>query len=66
MNPILVIGVVFLILLACGVVFDLRRRRLDAARRNLGLEARNARGAAESHGGVGGADVQGRYGGPGL
>jgi hypothetical protein len=66
MNPILVIGVVFLVLLACGVVFDLRRRRLDAARRDLGLEARNARGAAESHGGVGGSDVQGRYGGPGL
>ena len=66
MNPILIIGLVFLVLLACGVVFDLRRRRLDAARRNLGLEARNARGAAESHGEVGGADVQGRYGGPGL
>ena len=44
MNPVLVIGVVFIVLLACGVVFDLRRRRLDAARRNLGLEARTARG----------------------
>ena len=66
MNPILIIGLVFLVLLACGAAFDLRRRRLDAARRDLGLEARNARGAAESHGGVGGADVQGRYGGPGL
>ena len=66
MNPILVIGLVFLVLLACGVAFDLRQRRLGTARRNLGLEARNARGAAESHGGVGGADVQGRYGGPGL
>ena len=66
MNPVLVIGVVFIVLLACGVVYDLRRRRLDAARRNLGLEARTARGAAESHGGVGGSDVQGRYGGPGL
>ena len=33
MNPILVIGVVFLVLLACGVVFDLSGR--DA--RDLGL-----------------------------
>ena len=66
MNPVLVIGVVFIVLLACGVVYDLRRRRLDAARRNLGLEERMARGTAESHGGVGGSDIQGRYGGPGL
>ncbi len=66
MNPVLVIAVVFVVLLACGVVFDVRRRRLDAARRDLGLEARNVRGASESHGVVGGADVQGRYGGPGL
>ncbi len=66
MNPVLIIGVVFVVLLACGVVFDLRRRRLDAARRDIGLEARNVRGAAESHGGVGGADVQGRFGGPGV
>lgn len=66
MNPIVVIGVVFLVMLACGAVFDLRRRRLDAGRRNIGLEARNVREASESHGGVGGSDVQGRYGGPGL
>ena len=66
MNPVLVIGLVFLFLLACGAAFDMRRRRLNAARSDIGLEARNVRGAAESHGGVGGADVQGRYGGPGL
>ncbi len=66
MNPLLVMVVVLVVLLACGVVYDLRRRRLDAARRDIGLEARSARGAAETHGGVGGADVQGRYGGPGL
>ncbi len=66
MNPLLVIGLVFLVLLACGVAVDVRRRRLDAARRAIGLEARNARGASESYGGVGGSDVQGRYGGPGL
>jgi hypothetical protein len=66
MNPIEVIGLVFLVLLACGAVFDMRRRRLDASRRNIGLEARNVRGAAESHGGVGGSDIQGRYHGPGV
>ena len=66
MNPILVIVAVFVVLLACGGLYDLRHRRLDAARRNLGLEARTARGAAEAHGSVGGSDVQGRYGGPGL
>jgi hypothetical protein len=66
MNPILVIVAVFVVLLACGGLYDLRHRRLDAARRNVGLDARNARGAGESRGSVGGADVQGRYGGPGL
>ena len=66
MNPILVIVAVLVVLLACGGVYDLRQRRIDAARRNVGLDARTARGAAESHGSVGGSDVQGRYGGPGL
>jgi hypothetical protein len=66
MNPILVIVAVFVVLLAGGGLYDLRRRRLDAARRNVGLDARIARGAADSHGGVGGSDVQGRFGGPGL
>jgi hypothetical protein len=66
MNPILVIVAVLVVLLACGWVYDLRQRRIDAARRNVGLDARTARGAAESHGSVGGSDVQGRYGGPGL
>ena len=66
MNPILIIVLVFVVLLACGGLYDLRHRRLDAARRNLGLDARNARGAADAHGSVGGSDVQGRYGGPGL
>jgi hypothetical protein len=65
-NPLLVIVVVLVFLIACGVVYDLRRRRLDAARRDTGLETRDVRGAAESHGGVGGSDIQGRYGGPGL
>jgi hypothetical protein len=54
MNPLLVIVVVFVVLLACGGLYDLRHRRLEAARRNLGLEARTARGAADSHGEVGG------------
>ena len=66
MNPILVIVAVVVVLLAWGGLYDLRHRRLDAARRNVGLDARNARGAAESHGSVGGSDVQGRYIGPGL
>ena len=66
MNPILIIVVVFVVLLACGGLYDLRHRRLDAARRSVGLDARTARGAAESHGSVGGSDVQHHYGGPGL
>jgi hypothetical protein len=66
MNPILVIVAVLVVLLACGGVYDLRQRRIDAGRRNVGLDARTARGAADSHGSVGGSDVQGRYGGPGL
>jgi hypothetical protein len=66
MNPLLVIVAVFVVLLAWGGLYDLRRRRLDAARRNVGLDARIARGAADSHGSVGGSDVQGRFGGPGL
>jgi hypothetical protein len=66
MNPLLVIVAVLVVLLACGGLYDLRQRRLDTARRNVGLDARTARGAADSHGSVGGSDVQGRYGGPGL
>ena len=66
MNPILVIVAVFAVLFAWGGLYDLRRRRLDAARRKAGLDARTTREAAESYGSVGGSDVQGRYGGPGL
>jgi hypothetical protein len=66
MNPILVIGVVFTVLLGCGVVFDLVVRRRRASSHDIGLAARTSRGIAESQGGVGGADIQGRYGGPGL
>ncbi|MGI8447844.1 MAG: hypothetical protein ACR2MP_11830 [Streptosporangiaceae bacterium] len=64
MNPVLVIGAVFVVLFACGIVFDLRRRRLDAGRRAIGLEVRSVRGRAESRGEVGGpGSVQGHYGG---
>ena len=52
MNPLLVIVAVFVVLIACGGLYDLRHRRLDAVRRNLGLEARTVREAAESHGSV--------------
>jgi hypothetical protein len=54
MNPILVIAVVFLVLIAGGVVFDVRRRRLTAPSHDIGLTTRNSRGAADSHGEVGG------------
>jgi hypothetical protein len=66
MNPILVIAAVFIVLLTGGVVFDLSQRRRHAPSHDIGLAARITRGAAESQGGVGGADVQGRFGGPGL
>jgi len=65
MNPILVIVAVFIILLACGVVYDLKRRRLNAGRHDIGLTARATRGAAEAHGEVSGAN-QGHHGGPGF
>jgi hypothetical protein len=54
MNPILVIAVVFLVLIAGGVVFDVRRRRLTAPSHDIGLTTRNSRRAADSHGEVGG------------
>jgi hypothetical protein len=66
MNPILLIVAVVVVLLACGGLYDLRQRRVDAGRRKVGLDARTARGVAESQGSVGGSNVQGHYGGPGL
>ena len=65
MSPILVIVAVFIVLLAGGVVYDLRRRRLDAGRRDIGLSAETARGIADSHGEVSGAN-QGQHGGGGF
>lgn len=65
MSPILVIAAVFVVLLACGVVYDLRRRRLDAARHDISLSAETARGIADSHGEVSGAN-QGQHGGTGF
>ena len=65
MSPILVIVAVFIVLLAGGVVYDLRRRRLDAGRRGIGLSAETARGIADSHGEASGAN-QGQHGGTGF
>jgi|HubBroStandDraft_2_1064218.scaffolds.fasta_scaffold185332_2 hypothetical protein len=65
MSPILVIVAVFIVLLAGGVVYDLRRRRLDAGRRGIGLSAETARGIADSHGEASGAN-QGQHGGGGF
>jgi hypothetical protein len=65
MNPILVIAAVFIVLLAAGVVYDLKRRRLNASRHDIGLSAETARGIADSHGEVSGAN-QGHHGGPGF
>jgi hypothetical protein len=65
MNPILVIVAVFIVLLACGVVYDVKRRRLDAGRHDIGLSAETARGIADSHGEVSGAN-QGQHGGTGF
>ena len=65
MNPILVIVAVFIVLLAWGVVYDLKQRRLNAGRHDIGLTAGATRGAAESHGEVSGAN-QGHHGGPGF
>ena len=65
MSPILVIVAVFIVLLASGVVYDLRRRRLDAGRRDIGLSAETARGIADSHGEASGAN-QGQHGGGGF
>jgi hypothetical protein len=39
MSPILVVVAVFVVLLACGVAYDLKRRRLNAGRRDIGLSA---------------------------
>ena len=65
MNPILVIVAVFIVLLACGVVYDLKRRRLNAGRRDIGLSAETARGIADSRGEGSGAN-QGQHGGSGF
>jgi len=65
MSPILVIVAVFVVLLACGVVYDLKRRRLNAGRRDISLSAETARGIADSHGEVSGAN-QGQHGGTGF
>jgi hypothetical protein len=65
MSPILVSVAVFVVLLACGVVYDLRWRRLNAGRHDIGLSAETARGIADSHGEVSGAN-QGQHGGTGF
>jgi hypothetical protein len=56
MSPILVVVAVFVVLLACGVVYDLKRRRLNAGRYDIGLSAETVRGIADSHGEVSGAN----------
>jgi hypothetical protein len=56
MNPILVIVAVFIVLLASGVAYDLKRRRLNAGRYDIGLSAETVRGIADSHGEVSGAN----------
>ncbi len=50
MNPILDIVVLFVALIACGVVFDLRMRRRHGRSHDITAGARTARGAAESRG----------------
>ena len=60
MSPILVIGVVFLVLLACGVAFDLRRRGWMAAAATSAW--RHGTPAAPPGPAAGGGRSPGRYG----